>query len=104
MTFLPETVKSTFIELVKSVFRYIYLKVSIEALSLKVAIVSKADLASLGQSDIDMLSQFYLFFFFNEELYTNILCSYSSQEIGNSFSMSKNRFIFSIYISILTGT
>lgn len=64
MTFLPETVKSTFIELVKSVFRYIYLKVSIEALSLKVAIVSKADLASLGQSDIDMLSQFYLFFFF----------------------------------------
>ena len=50
--------RSTFInELVKSLFRYIYPKVSIEALPLKEVIGSK-DLASLGQSDMDMLSQF----------------------------------------------
>lgn len=56
--FFPITVKSTFInELVKSLFRYIYPKVSIEALPLKEVIGSK-DLASLGQSDMDMLSQF----------------------------------------------
>ena len=56
--FFPITVKSTFInELVKSLFRYIYPKVSIEALPLKEFIGSK-DLASLGQSDMDMLSQF----------------------------------------------
>lgn len=75
--FPPITVKSTFVsELVKSVFRYIFLKVSIEALPLKVVVVSKADLAFLGQSDIDMLSEF-LSFSFNEDLYMNVPCRFT---------------------------
>lgn len=65
--FPPMTVKSIFInKLMKPVFTYIYLKVGIETLPLKVVLNSKADLASLGQSDIDMLSQF-LSFSFNED-------------------------------------
>lgn len=89
--------KYTFInEFVKSVFRYNYLKASIEAPPLKVVVGSK-DLASLGQSDIDMLSQF-LSFSFKEALYMNSPCSYSQQP-GN-WKQSKCPITYS---SILTG-
>lgn len=106
--FLFLTVKFTFIELLKSVFRCIQLKVSTEASPFKVAVGSKAGLASLGQSDTDILSQCFSFSLktytrtFNEDLYTNIPCNliYNSQKTGNSCNTFTNRFILSTYISI----